>query len=148
VTALELLSPTNKIPGEGRREYEAKRRQVFMTETSLVEIDLLRGGEPMEMEPLPRSDYRILVAPGWDYPSARLTTFGIRHAMPEFSVPLRRGEAEPRLNLGPLLAALYELARYDLSVDYRLAPPEPPLAPEDAAWIDELLGAAGLRSAP
>ena len=59
VTALEMLSPSNKAPGEGRDAYEAKRRQVLSTLTNLVEIDLLRGGKPMEMQPPAPSDYRI-----------------------------------------------------------------------------------------
>ena len=45
VTAIEILSPSNKAPGEGREAYEEKRRQVLSTRTNLVEVDLLRGGE-------------------------------------------------------------------------------------------------------
>jgi Protein of unknown function (DUF4058) len=145
VTAIELPSPTNKMLGEGRRKYEEKRQEILLTATSLVEIDLLRGGQPMAMEPIPEEAYRILVAPGWERPRARLTVFGIRSPLPELSVPLRRGEAEPHVGLAAMLASLYDRARYDVSVDYRLLPPEPPLSPEDAAWMDELLPAAGLR---
>ena len=43
VTAVEILSPTNKASGEGRDAYEEKSRQVLSTLTNLVEIDLLRG---------------------------------------------------------------------------------------------------------
>jgi hypothetical protein len=47
ITVLELLSPANKRPGEGRQQYERKRLQVLTTCTHWwVEIDLLRGGEP------------------------------------------------------------------------------------------------------
>ena len=42
VTVMEVLSPTNKRPGEGRRTYEAKRQTVLASPTNLVEIDLLR----------------------------------------------------------------------------------------------------------
>ena len=49
VTVLELLSPTNKHAGEGRRLYKEKRLQVLGTRTHLVEVDLLREGEPMTM---------------------------------------------------------------------------------------------------
>jgi hypothetical protein len=48
VTAVEFLSPTNKI-GEGRRQYEHKRHGILGTLTHLVEIDLLRFGQPMPM---------------------------------------------------------------------------------------------------
>jgi Protein of unknown function (DUF4058) len=64
VTAIEMLSPSNKAPGEGREAYEEKRRQVLSTLTNFVEIDLLRGGKPIEMQPPPQGDYRILVRVG------------------------------------------------------------------------------------
>ncbi|MBI3359846.1 MAG: DUF4058 family protein [Chloroflexi bacterium] len=45
IAVLEILSPDNKQPGEGRRQYQAKRRRVFDSLTHFVEIDLLRGGQ-------------------------------------------------------------------------------------------------------
>lgn len=145
VTAIEMLSPSNKAPGEGREAYEEKRRQVLSTLTNLVEIDLLRGGKPMEMQPLPQGDYRILVRAGWERPHARLYTCSVGQPLPEVPVPLRRGEPEARLPLGILLADIYTRAHYDLRLDYR-QPPEPPLSPPDAAWADALLRSKGLRS--
>ncbi|MGH8060045.1 MAG: DUF4058 family protein [Candidatus Entotheonellia bacterium] len=144
VTAIEMLSPSNKAPGEGRRVYEETRRRVLSTLTNLVEIDLLRGGEPMEMQPPPQGDYRMLVRAGWERPYARLYTCSVRHVLPEVPVPLRRGEQEARLHLSRLLADLYDRARYDLRLDYRQLP-EPPLSAPDADWADELLRARGLR---
>src|SRR4029453_15127044 len=47
ITIVELLSPVNKLHRQGREEYERKRGHVFRSWTSLVEIDLLRAGEPM-----------------------------------------------------------------------------------------------------
>src|SRR5262249_39460723 len=62
VTVIEVLSPTNKSAAPGRKEYLRKRRQIFKTATSLVEIDLLRGGRPMPLvsQPPLASSYRIL----------------------------------------------------------------------------------------
>jgi hypothetical protein len=144
VTAIEMLSPSNKTPGAGREAYEEKRRQVLSTLTNLVEIDLLRAGKPMEMQPPPQGDYCILVRAGWERPRARLYTCSIRQALPEVSVPLRRGEQEARLPLGTLLADMYARAHYDLRIDYH-QPPEPPLSPSDTAWADVLLRSKGLR---
>jgi hypothetical protein len=42
------------------------------------------------------------------------------------------------------LNAAYDLAGYDLSVDYRREP-VPPLDAADAAWADQLLRERGLR---
>jgi hypothetical protein len=146
VTAIEVLSRTNKLSTEGRQEYEKKREAVLASVTSLIEIDLLRAGEPMRMEPVPQSDYRILVSRGWEHPHAILHAFGIRQAIPAVSVPLQWGEKEVSLALGELLAGMYDRARYDLRLDYRAAPPEPPLSAEDAAWVDALLWEKGVRT--
>ena len=46
VTVIEVLSPANKR-SDGRRKYETKRQAVLGSLTHLVEIDLLRDGEPL-----------------------------------------------------------------------------------------------------
>ena len=44
VTVIEILSPTNKLPGSaGRQSFEQKRREVMNSPSHWVEIDLLRG---------------------------------------------------------------------------------------------------------
>ena len=48
-------------------------------------------------------------------------------------IPLLPGDDEPLLDLGTILHALYDRARFDLRLDYR-KPPVPPLGEEDAAW--------------
>ncbi len=144
VTVIEVLSPSNKVQGQGRTEYETKRRQVLMTLTSLIEIDLLRAGEPMPMKPLPKSFYRILVRRGWEGNRGKVYAFGLRHPIPEIPVPLRQGEKEARLNLNVLLSDIYERARYHLRLNYR-QPPDPPLPSNEREWSEKLLKAKGLR---
>ena len=66
ITIIEILSPVNKISSEGRQEYLEKRQKILQTRTSLVEIDLLRNGEPMDViGPPTQSHYRILISLGW-----------------------------------------------------------------------------------
>ena len=64
VTAIDFLSPSNKLSQEGRRHYLCKRRRLLNGQTHFVEIDLLRAGRPMELAILPRHlcDYRVLVS--------------------------------------------------------------------------------------
>jgi hypothetical protein len=139
VTVLELLSPVNKLHGKGRQDYEQKRDQVFRSRTNLVEVDLLRAGEPMPvMRRRVRSDYRILVSRGAQRPHAQLYAFGLRQAIPVFPLPLLPGDAEPPVDLGAILHALYDRARFDLRLDYT-RPPVPPLSQEDAPWAGEIL---------
>jgi len=141
VTVIEVLSPTNKLNARGRDEYEQKRQQIFDTRTNLVEIDLLRAGEPLPVigEPV-RSDYRILVSRGARRPRAKLYAFGLRQPIPAFPLPLLPGEPEPPVDLNAVLHALYDRARFDLRLDYA-RPPVPPLDEADAAWARGLLGA-------
>ena len=74
VTLIEIASPTNKRPGPDRRAYEAKRREILDSDTSLIELDLLRGGQPLIARPLvieaaarlePRPDYLVAVNRAW-----------------------------------------------------------------------------------
>ena len=44
VTIIEVLSPTNKTPGDGMEEYLRKQREIIQSETNLVEINLVRSG--------------------------------------------------------------------------------------------------------
>ncbi|MGH9320271.1 MAG: DUF4058 family protein [Vicinamibacteria bacterium] len=138
VTVIEILSPSNKRPGTGRRVYLEKREVILSTRTSLVEMDLLRGGEPMPtMGPAVVSDYRILVSRPRRRPKADLIAFGVKDPIPSFPLPLRRGEEEPTVELSRILHALYDRASYDLRIDYRTEP-VPPLPTEDSDWAAAL----------
>jgi hypothetical protein len=139
VTILELLSPVNKLHGKGRQDYEQERDRVFGSRTNLVEVDLLRAGEPMPvMRRRVRSDYRILTSRGAQRPRAQLYAFGLREPIPGFPLPLLPGDDEPPVDLGAILHALYDRVRFDLRLDYA-RPPVPPLSDEDAAWVGETL---------
>ncbi len=145
VTVLELLSPANKRPGEGRRVYEAKRMEIISTRTNLVEVDLVRAGEPMPVFGAEgKSDYRILVSRGRRRPRADLYAFSVRDPIPRFALPLRSGDKEPDVDIGATLRALYDRAAYDMSIDYRVDA-VPPLSEPDRAWADSLLHAADVR---
>ena len=145
VTAIEVLSPTNKRPGKGREAYENKRMEVLSSSTNLVEIDLLRSGTPMPiLNETPQTDYRILVALGNRRPLAQLYTFSLRNKIPSFMLPLQPGDTELLVDLQSLLIQVYDQARYDLAIDYTFEP-EPPLKAEDKAWADALLKEKGLR---
>jgi hypothetical protein len=145
ITVIEILSPTNKLPGQGRAHYEEKRRTVLDSATHLVEIDLLRLGEPLPAHPLIRSDYRVLVSRSWERPRSFLYGFQLPDPIPDVPVPLQQGEDEPLLRLNLLLHQIYEEVRYDLRIDYTTSPPDPPLDEETLAWMDQLLREAGVR---
>lgn len=144
ITAIEILSPTNKETLEGRQRYEKKRINIMASATNLVEIDLLRRGKPFPMHVAGataegRSDYRIVISRSWRRPAADVYLFGVRQPIPSFYIPLRPGEDEPVLPLNQILHELYDSGGYDLAIDYS-QPPEPPLSDEDAAWVAQVAG--------
>lgn len=145
VTAIEILSPKNKRSGEGRNAYVSKRMRVMGSLTHLVEIDLLRAGEPMPiLSNGIQSHYRILVSRSDRRPQADLYAFDLQDAIPSFPLPLRSGNPEPLVDLRSLLSGVYDRAGYDLVIDYNTEP-VPLLKETDAGWVDALLREQELR---
>ena len=144
ITTIEILSPTNK-QRDGRQKYESKRQRVLRSQTHLVEIDLLRAGEPLPVvEDISQSHYRILVSRSGDRPTADLYLFNLPDSIPPFSLPLQSDDQEPTVNLQVMLKDVYDRSGYDYFIDYQVAP-LPPLTEADLSWIENLLCEQGLR---
>ena len=139
VTVVEILSPTNKVSREGRTQYQHKRLNILGSLTNLVEIDLLRGGQPFEMKiTAAPSDYRIVISRHRQRPKADIYLFSVRQVIPDLPIPLRPNEDEPILPLNQILHELYDQGGYDLAVDYQQSP-DPPLSEEDDLWARQIL---------
>jgi hypothetical protein len=139
ITIVELRSPVNKLHRQGREEYERKRGDVFRSWTSLVEIGLLRAGEPMPVIGAQvKSGYRILVSRGTQRLRATLIAFTLRQPVPAFTLPLLSDDAEPEVTLNRILHDLYRRARFDLRLDYT-QPSVPPLSDADSFWAQALI---------
>ncbi len=142
VTAVELLSPTNKRPGsEGREHYLAKRQSILQSPTHLVEIDLLRGGRrPPLRTPYPAGDYFIIVSRAPLRPHVDIYSWVLKDPLPAVPIPLLAGDPDVSLDLQPLFAATYDRSGYAAMLQpYRNKPPHPALAATDQAWVDHLL---------
>jgi Protein of unknown function (DUF4058) len=120
ITVIEILSPKNKRSGGGREAYESKRQKILASTTNFVEIDLLRAGESMPILGAIRKDYCILICKGDRRPEADLYTFGIQEKIPPFSIPLKKHDREPIIDLQKLLNEVYTRARFDLAIDYSI----------------------------
>lgn len=145
VTVIEILLHTNKPSGKGREMYEEKRDKVFGSRTNFVEIDLLRGWEPLPVfDNDNAASYRILVSRGNERPLADLYLFNIPDVIPGFPLPLGAGDVEPIVDLQALLNTVYDRAAYDITLDYT-AQLVPALSETDAVWADALLEGRGLR---
>ncbi len=144
VTAIEVLSPTNKR-GEGRVEYAAKRQSIMRSDTHLVEIDLLRAGARFPVdEPLPPAAYCVFVSRAEKRPKVEVWPAALEAPLPPVPVPLLPEDPDAALDLQAAFATIHDFYRYDRLVNYA-GPPPGPLTPEQVAWIEERLRAAGRR---
>jgi hypothetical protein len=138
VTAIEILSPTNKH-GAGGNEYAAKRRELLDSPAHLVEIDLLRSGVRFPLDrPPPVAPYYVFVSRVGRRPEVQIWPIPLAAPLPPIPIPLDAGDPDVMLDLQAALNELHAVMNYDLSVDYTQPPPGP-LSATDAAWIEQRL---------
>lgn len=140
VTVIEVLSLTNKLPGEGQQLYRQKQNELTARGTSLVEIDLLRSGGHVLNVPsrrIPRAyrtPYRVCVRRGWHPRRDEFYRAPLEKRLPTIQVPLRETDQDIPLDLQSLIELCYRNGRYDRT-DYA-AEPDPPFDPPTAAWAN------------
>ncbi|XQQ07828.1 MAG: DUF4058 family protein [Leptolyngbya sp. IPPAS B-1204] len=140
ITVIELLSLKNKRSGEGRTTYEKKRRSILGSKTHLVELDLLRGAQPMTiLRTRSISPYRILISRSQQRPKADLYGITLQQPLPSFPIPLKPDHPEPMVPLQAVFDHVYEQGRYGARIDYHQPVPPPNLSEADQRWVDELL---------
>ena len=54
-------------------------------------------------------------------------------------VPLRPPDPDVFVDLGRIVADVYERGAYDLQLDYAEEPPGPKLSTEETTWVQQLL---------
>jgi hypothetical protein len=153
VTILEVLSQTNKEANGGMTAYKRKQREVCNSDTSLVEIDLLRGGKHVLAIRLPhipakqRTPLMVCVRRAWVKGIAEVYPMPLSQPLPKIKVPLRQKDADAILELQPLIEQCYRRGGYDGTIDYK-KDPEIAFSESEAKWADQLLRKASLRSGP
>jgi hypothetical protein len=136
ITVIELLSPASKCSVDNRGQYLAKRRELLRSSVHLVEIDLLRGWTPMPQEGRPECAYSVMVSRAENRPAADFWPIGLRNRLPVIPVPLRPPDAAAGVDLQESLHRAYDGPGYEHFIYSGY--PEPPLAPDDAAWARQL----------
>jgi hypothetical protein len=150
VTVIEVLSPSNKIPGLGRDLYVKKQKELKAGEVSLVEIDLLRTGSRVLSAPadsIPeehRTPYAACVRRGWKFFEVEYYRIPLRERLPAIAIPLRQGDVDVALDIQAILNECIDEGRYIEDIDYS-EQPDPPLEGDDIPWADALLREQGLR---
>ena len=134
VTVIELLSPSNKRPGDDREQYLDKRRELLRSPVHLVEIDLLRGWEPMPLDDRPACDYSVMISVVDRRPKADFWGVSLRNPLPTIPIPLRNEDGVARIELQDVLHRTYDGPGYEHFL-YD-GSPEPPLSSEDRKWAE------------
>jgi len=155
VTTIEILSLTNKLTsGEGRSLYLRKQRKVLGSKVNLVEIDLLRGGKHTTAVRLGDAlaqagpyDYHICVHAFEEPGDFVIYPISLGERLPTIRIPLLPGDGAVPVDLQPLLDRCYDTGLYQRTIPYATAAPVPPLRPEQAAWVEEVLRDKGVRPA-
>jgi len=150
VLLVELLSPSNKVPGPDREALERRQAEVFASDVHWVEIDLLRVGRRLGGDPRVhlhcRSnafDYVVVVSrSSRRSPDLGLEMYGftVRDALPVVSLPLLAPDPDVPLDLGAVFRAAYLAGRFQEALRYDGPPPEPPLPEASAEWARSILG--------
>lgn len=150
ITAIELISPTNKQPGDGCELYLRKQQEYRSAGVSSVEIDLTRHGDRnrvMPLVPIPaklRTLYLSWVRRNWEPRRFAFDPMRLEEPLPTIGVPLVHSLPDAPLELQALLLECYRNGRYGDDINYR-ADPYPRLPPGEHAWADQWLRARGIR---
>lgn len=151
VTAIEMISRTNKLDQRSREAYLTKRSAYYAAGVNVVEIDLLRDGEPLldiPREYITQEQQASYTACAYRAPAegeerwvAEFYRLPLRQRLPGLRIPLRPADHDVVLDLQAVVDEAYRRGRYGTRLDYT-KPPRPPLSPEDAQWAAELVRTA------
>ena len=143
VSAIEVLSPSNKLTADGIQEYKRKQRHYVQAGVNLLEIDLLRQGDfvmaaPLEKLPTEyRDSYGVCIRRANRYGMAELYRASLTEKLPNVPVPLRPHDRDAVLQLQALIDDCYRDGRY-ARLNYQQAL-HPALSEDEIAWLTERL---------
>ncbi|MBM3997405.1 MAG: DUF4058 family protein [Planctomycetes bacterium] len=148
VTAIEILSPTNKIAGAGIESFLQKRAEVRAAGANLVKIDLLGDHKPM----LPLAAQDLAKLPPWRYlvgvarPPKQQAVYAIalRKPLPKVRIPLANNDPDVVLDLQAAFTLAWEKGPYPMVSKYD-GPPPGEMTPDEIAWCETRLREAGFR---
>ena len=147
VTSIEILSLTNKTPGEhGRELYLRKQRELLGSKVHLVEIDLLRGGEHSTAVPRQRVvdeigpfDYHVCVHHFDNLEDYFIYPIRLEEPLPQIAIPLLPGDPAVTVDLQAVFRHCYDAGPYAREVSYQADAPVPSLRPDQEEWAKGVL---------
>jgi hypothetical protein len=152
ITTIEVLSHTNKSPGEhGRELYLRKQKKILDSKVHLVEIDLLRGGIHSTAVPRERVvemsgpfDYHVCIHCFDHFEDYLVYPIRLEERLPEIAIPLLPDSPPVLIDLQTVFDRAYDIGPYRRRVRYSQETPTPPLVAEQAEWATRVLREKGL----
>ena len=137
VTSIEVLSLSNKTPGEqGRELYVRKQKELLSSKAHLVEIDLLRGGEHVSAVPLEAAvrdmrafDYHVTVHCFDDRETFFVYPIRLLDRLPPVAIPLLPGDSPVTVDLQSVFDRCYDAGPYSREIRYGVDHVIPALTP-------------------
>jgi Protein of unknown function (DUF4058) len=111
----------------------------------IVEVAERRGERPPLADPVPSAPYYVTLSRAHRRPVVEVWSIQLWEKLPVLPVPLLDPDPDVPLDLGTVVAAVYERGAYARLIDYRLPPPPPALPEGEAAWLDKYLRAQQAR---
>ena len=137
VTAIEILSPTNK-GSSGLNEYLDKRYRLRTQGVNLVEIDLLIAGRRLPMaKPLPPGHFFAIISRASKSEIGDVYAWSMQRPLPKIPIPLEDPDPDVFLDLAEVFALAYQRGRYARLINYD-RPLDLPLHPQDKEWAEQV----------
>ncbi len=147
VASIEVLSISNKTPGEhGRELYRRKQKEILASQVHLVEIDLLRGGEHTTAAPLQTIvdacgsyDYHALVHGFDDLETFFVYPIRLEDRLTPIAIPLLPGDSAVTVDLQNVFDRCYDAGPFAREIRYGEDPIIPPLQSDRVGWAARVL---------
>ena len=152
VTAIEVVSLSNKKPGEtGRVSYQQKQGEFRAAGVNLVEIDLLRAGTHTTAVPLARLratagafDYHVCVSAVGLPDRFMVAATRMDSPLLPITIPLESDVPPVVLDLQAAFDRCYDEGPFADLAKYDRRQPDPPLTADQQAWAAGILRDRGL----
>jgi hypothetical protein len=149
VTVIEVLSPDNKRAGPARTSYLQQRKEFSGRGVNLVEIDLLRAGEPTVRVPADGlaglSPWHYLAVASRHWPTRQeVYAAPLTQRLPRVAVPLFKDDPDVVFDLQAAVTRCWDEGPYPELLRYEGSPPGT-LTPDELRWCEDMLRQAGLR---
>ena len=147
ITVVDVISPANKASAGGRAAYMNKRAEFRQHNASLVEIDLVLQGTPLQdysREGLPDWDYAVTVTRSVQPDRYEIYTATVDKRLPRFRLPLASDDRDTVLDLQAAMVRSYDQGDFLKQINYK-RDPLTKLSDAQKKWLGERLHEQKLR---